>query len=396
AEPVAALGALAVLAEIRERVPEVVQVAVPSLEHVLPDAAELPSSVGGLQNDTVARCVLAFLRAGLAGKWQEVYAAVLPSCSPGICEWIAQELSNNGHMQHLCTAADAILKRPEQHVSALVWLWKAVCAERFPEALAEVEGVALAVRLFSVADSLGRDTYRDKGRQRHLLSLVRGGISAKNYGLLSSVLGQADVNRVRSVRNVVERNAGLSEQACVRVLDIINKTCPELSARAAVNPWEDEAIYTTEEGLNRLHKEFAHLTQIEVPKNSREIGVAAARGDLSENAEFTAALEERDRLVGRAARMEAELAKARIIPASMAESSTVTVGSAVQVNDLATGELDTFVFLGPWDADPQEKIYSYRAPLSLAFMGKKVGDIAVFHTDEGERKWKIVEIRAGI
>ncbi|MDK1032538.1 MAG: hypothetical protein QGD94_11060, partial [Planctomycetia bacterium] len=37
AEPVAALGALAVLAEIRERVPEVEQVAVPSLEEIVPD-----------------------------------------------------------------------------------------------------------------------------------------------------------------------------------------------------------------------------------------------------------------------------------------------------------------------------------------------------------------------
>jgi transcription elongation factor GreA len=341
------------------------------------------------------KCVLDFLREALPGKWQEIFTAVMPSCSMGICDWIARELSKGGRAGDLKAVVAEILKRPEQYVGALVWLWRAACAGRFPEVLAEVDRVALAVRLLSVADGLGRDAYPDKARQRELLSLVRGGISAKNYALLGEVLAQVDVNRARSVRNVVERNAGLSEQARVRVLDMIKKTCPELFTKA-VHPWEEDATYTTEEGLKRLQREFADLTQIEIPKNSKAIGEAAARGDLSENAEFTAALEERDRLTGKASDMEAELARIRVIPESMAESTSVTIGSSVQVKDLSTGKSATFVFLGPWDADPNNKIYSYRAPLSLAFMGKSAGDIAVLSTDKGEQKWEILGIRAGI
>ncbi len=124
----------------------------------------------------------------------------------------------------------------------------------------------------------------------------------------------------------------------------------------------------------------------------KDIGSAAQLGDLSENAEYTSALEERDRITERVSTMETDLAKAKLIRQSMVDGSSVTVGSTVRARELSSESVKTFVFLGPWDTDIDNGVYSYKAPLAQAFMGKSVGDIAVLHMDDEERSWEIVEL----
>jgi len=133
-----------------------------------------------------------------------------------------------------------------------------------------------------------------------------------------------------------------------------------------------------------------------LPRNSTAIGEAAARGDLSENAEFTAALEERDRLTERANAMQADLAKARVIPSHMAHGDAVNIGTTVRARRQSTGQEETLTFLGPWDAATEKGIYYYKAPLALAFMGKRVGETAILRTDSAEEQWEVLEVRPAI
>ena len=126
---------------------------------------------------------------------------------------------------------------------------------------------------------------------------------------------------------------------------------------------------------------------------ARAVGEAAEDGDLSENFAWTAALAERDRLATTATRMQAEIRKARIITAELAQSETVTVGSAVEVKDVVTSEVSTMTFLGPWDADHDAGIFAYLAELGLAFMGKAVGDRVSIEFDGQEHAWEILVVR---
>jgi transcription elongation factor GreA len=162
-------------------------------------------------------------------------------------------------------------------------------------------------------------------------------------------------------------------------------------------PWEDEGVvYTTEAALETRRKEFDNLIHVKLPQNSTAIGDASARGDVSDNAEFTAALEERDRLTERANAMQADLARARPITRAMAHSETVNVGSAVRARRLSSGQVEEMAFLGPWDADTEKGIYYYRAPLAQAFMGRAAGEVVTLKTDGSERQWEILEIGPAI
>jgi transcription elongation GreA/GreB family factor len=129
-----------------------------------------------------------------------------------------------------------------------------------------------------------------------------------------------------------------------------------------------------------------------MPRNAEAIGKAASKGDLRENWEYKAALEERDRLVERAVRMREELEHARALNAAVISGDEVNVGTAVRLRDVATGSERRIAFLGPWDADIPRGIYSYLAPFSLRFMGKKVADQVRAALDDAEGEFEIVAI----
>ena len=156
-------------------------------------------------------------------------------------------------------------------------------------------------------------------------------------------------------------------------------------------------IFCTRQGMRRREEELKHLIHVKIPENAKAIGEAAAHGDLSENSEYTAALEKRDQLTSRATRIEKELQIAKVIDASLSESDYVNVGTRVTVRDLVADIEEIYTFLGIWDSDPEAGLLSYKAPLSQSFMGRKVGDTVEYELDgEHYRKWKILNIEPGI
>ena len=80
------------------------------------------------------------------------------------------------------------------------------------------------------------------------------------------------------------------------------------------------------------------------------------------------------------------------ITEEMATSDHVNVGTHVTARNLANDATETFVFLGPWDAEIEDNVMNYRAPLALAFMGKLPCEEVVYGEDEQERRWEIITV----
>ena len=391
AEPAAALAALAVAAELHRKHPDPAPEPNQPVEPLVPGPSDLTLFLSPIHTDKVSVLMLELLRRELPGRWADICVAALPGCSQGGCEWIATQLAAE-RAADLHRAADEILARPARHARALVWLWRTVCGGGHREMVADVDPVAVALALFSAASALGRGAARSQEDQQHLLPQVRAAISLRDYGPLHIVLKEADEERAQRIKTSIDRHTGLSDSACHRVRDVLRGTHPGLFAEH-VDPWDEDAVYTTEAGLQKRRGELQHLVSIKLAEASKAVGTAADRGDLSENAEWVAAKEERDRLAQRAGRMQEELNKARIVTREMMQSETVTIGSAVEARDLATDQVETLVFLGPWDADHERNVYSYRARIGLAFMGKSVGDRVTLQADDDERTWEVVAIR---
>jgi transcription elongation GreA/GreB family factor len=135
------------------------------------------------------------------------------------------------------------------------------------------------------------------------------------------------------------------------------------------------------------------LTQEKIPENSADIGRAAAYGDLSENYEWTAAIEQQRQLTEKAAAMEAELRLAQALEDQTIEAGVVSPGTRVMI--LQDGEPEqTFAILGPWDAG--EGVISYRAPLAAGMLGARAGEEVTVQLPSGPSEIVIVRVEPAL
>lgn len=153
-----------------------------------------------------------------------------------------------------------------------------------------------------------------------------------------------------------------------------------------------ELVYYTEEGLQKLKADLDHLKSVERPNVARQIADARDKGDLSENAEYDAAKEAQGLLEARIAKMEAELAKARILDESQIDTSKVLIMSKVTIKNSANGAKMTYTIVPESEADLKAKKISISSPIAKGLLGKKIGDSAEIQVPNGLMKFEIVEI----
>ena len=73
--------------------------------------------------------------------------------------------------------------------------------------------------------------------------------------------------------------------------------------------------------------------------------------------------------------LEAELKRARIVPAEDVPRDVVTMNSKVLLYDLDTREREVFTLVYPWQADADNYRISVLAPVGTAMIGCRVGDV---------------------
>jgi transcription elongation factor GreA len=151
-------------------------------------------------------------------------------------------------------------------------------------------------------------------------------------------------------------------------------------------------IPITKAGFDKLKKELEQLKTVAVPENIRDIEEARAHGDLSENAEYTAAKEKQSFIHGRIQEIENSLATSNIIDLSNLTTEKVVFGSSVVIEDINTGNGITYQLLGPYESDISCNRISVTSPIGKALIGKCVGEEVRVNTPGGIREFEIVDI----
>ncbi len=156
-----------------------------------------------------------------------------------------------------------------------------------------------------------------------------------------------------------------------------------------------ERVPMTHTGYEKLNDELKRLKSEERPRIVREIEVARAHGDLSENAEYHAAKERQGQIEGRIRYVEDRLARAQVIDPSGQSVDRVVFGLTVEVEDTETGEQLSYTILGEEEADAANGKISVNSPVARALLGKEVGDAVTVRIPKGTREFEILEIRHG-
>ena len=130
----------------------------------------------------------------------------------------------------------------------------------------------------------------------------------------------------------------------------------------------------TKKGFLRLEQELKDLKGIERPNVIAAIAEARSHGDLSENAEYSAAKEKQSFIEGRIQELEAVVSRAQIIDPTEIQGNVIRFGATVSVVDVDSDIESSYQIVGDYEADINENKISLSSPLAKALIGKEVGD----------------------
>ena len=151
-------------------------------------------------------------------------------------------------------------------------------------------------------------------------------------------------------------------------------------------------IPITKAGYEKLKKELEYIKTVSLPENIKDIEVARAHGDITENAEYQAAKERQSFLRGRIQELENNLATSYIVSLDNLTNVKVVFGSTVTLEDINTGSGITYQLVGPFESDINENKISVTSPIGKAIIGRSVGDEVTVKTPGGTREFEIVDI----
>ncbi len=155
---------------------------------------------------------------------------------------------------------------------------------------------------------------------------------------------------------------------------------------------DENIVYVTEEGMQKLKDELEHLKKVKRAEISERLQEAIAQGDLSENADYEYAKQEQAFLEGRILDLEDSLRRAKLITNDGA-SDRVRVGSTVTVVDVeADNGEETYRIVGVQEADPANGYISNESPFGKALLGAKKGQVVSVETPAGGIELKIKKI----
>ena len=153
-------------------------------------------------------------------------------------------------------------------------------------------------------------------------------------------------------------------------------------------------VILTTKGAEKLRAELKKLKSIDRPQVIEAIAEARAHGDLSENAEYSAAKEQQGFIEGRIRELEVLLPSAQIIdPTSLDAQGRVVFGATVELEDLDTEEVVVYQIVGDIEADIKLNMIAVSSPIARALIGKEEGEVATVKAPAGIREYEIVDIK---
>ncbi|ATC65304.1 transcription elongation factor GreAB [Nibricoccus aquaticus] len=290
-------------------------------------------------------------------------------------------LVENGHSDELA----ASLKRwqIEQNLRAPVLLW--IIKNRHSKKFAKLLNDLITPRLLSsIFFAIDYEALQASNARRIPLAEIL----SDDADLISDLLSTADPETARDLANALLLNQGFEELTKKSLLARFIKIFPSIQTLVASEAdSKEEKLLVSRESYERKREEYEIIKSKKIPENSKAIATAREHGDLKENSEYKMAKQDQQVLAAQKSLLEKELGRARITDFKEAAADQVSVGSIVDVK--VGGKTTKYTILGAWDSVPDKNIISYKTPLGLALLSKKVGETVKVKIGTSEESYTI-------
>lgn len=148
----------------------------------------------------------------------------------------------------------------------------------------------------------------------------------------------------------------------------------------------------TRAGYLALAKEFNNLRDVERPKVVQGVANAAAEGDRSENAEYIYGKKRLREIDKRLFYLTGLLKDVKVVDPELLSGDRICFASTAVVKDEA-GVIKEYTLVGEGETDFAPNQISWKSPVGMALMGKKIGDTLEVRVPTGVVELEVVGLK---
>ena len=153
----------------------------------------------------------------------------------------------------------------------------------------------------------------------------------------------------------------------------------------------DSKRLLTQAGYDKLQEELDDLKINSRKEIAEKIKEARAQGDLSENAEYDAALDEQRDIEARIEEIEQILKHAEVME-DHPDDGSVSIGSHVTIKEAGTDDEMEIIIDGSSEANSLKGKISNESPVGAAVMHHKAGETVTVESLEGPIQYEIIKV----
>jgi transcription elongation GreA/GreB family factor len=311
--------------------------------------------------------------------WVPLFLDLLFVAQPAtLRDYVLKELQSKQTLQALEESLLDLVTQPQRHPEAFVWYFQKVISKKtilFNDDASSRRFFEAFLTLYHIIEN--------ESIHRDLLKKMYNLMAGKRWKLIRDILEGSSIKYCKELILLASKCQSLAGHDLKIIRSLAQVVHPELEKDKDEPSEELEVVWTTKEGLARTQERVRQVGEDEMVDNAKEIEVARAHGDLRENAEYKSALERRDRLQAELKMLSDELQNARVLTPEDLDLTTTSIGSVIELRT-SNGAVVHYTVLGPWDADPENNILSFRSLLAKSLVGHEVGDKFSFRDEEFE------------
>ncbi|MCH3963187.1 MAG: transcription elongation factor GreA [Clostridium sp.] len=150
-------------------------------------------------------------------------------------------------------------------------------------------------------------------------------------------------------------------------------------------------IILTEAGKKKLEDELEYLKTVKRVEIKAALKSARAQGDLSENADYSAAKDDQSMTETRIQELENQLKNAVIIESS-SDADIFDINKTALVKFLDTDDTEEVTLVSSVEADAKNMKISIESPLGKALFRLKIGEKATVESPDGNYGVKVEKL----
>ncbi|PKL09508.1 MAG: transcription elongation factor GreA [Spirochaetae bacterium HGW-Spirochaetae-7] len=384
------VAAFLFMKELSARIPQMKNLVTLGFNELMADCDDIVNVYINIKDTLLKASLLSHIKNFLPD-WADIYVKLFPYA---LSRHMIDVLLEAGESDRLQSMVVSIVENYRDHREAFIWVAKNLWDETWVKELG-LSYDKMLITLIHILDISYKEieNHRDTTDNRRINKQVDN-ILFKD-GRLIAYLDEADKDDTERLFALISDVKDLDPSIKVSLRKRITEHHPDYKfSDAEEKSIVSRGLMVTAGKYEEKNRLLAHIMEVDVPANQKEIAFALSLGDLRENSEYKAAKEKQDELNAKVAKLNNEIERSQIFDVTTITTNKISFSTEVLLHNDTDNADETYIILGPWESDPTNHIISYLSPLGKRLLNHKIGDKLSFVIHDRKFMYTVKAIKA--